>query len=152
MRLLTIVVTAGFLATSAMAQDKALIDAATGYVNSPTQQKLLDDMLSPEGLMAQMGLAGPDIPQDRKERLALIVAEELSTIRTPMLDAMIQGMAATFTLEEIEALRAFYESPVGASAMAKMNPFMAKTMSDLGPAFQVMQQRLAERIQAEMSQ
>lgn len=150
MRLLTLIV-ASFLATSAHAQDQELIDAATAYANNPVQQELMDSMLSPEGVMAQMGLIGGAVPEDKVEALAQIVSEELATIRPAMQDAMISGMAKNFTLEEITALNDFYSSPVGASAMAKMTPYMQETMAELGPEFQRMQGNLARRIQEEMS-
>ncbi|MEL6839056.1 MAG: DUF2059 domain-containing protein [Pseudomonadota bacterium] len=151
MRFITIVA-AGFFATSAVAQSQELIDAATEYANSPVQQDLLDSMLSPEGVMAQMGLVAGQLPPDQVEILARIVSEELATIRPAMEAAMINGMANSFTLEEITALNDFYSSPVGASAMSKMNPFMQDTMAALAPEFQKMQVNLARRVQEEMSQ
>lgn len=140
-----------FMASTAFAQDAERVDAATAYVNSKGQQELMDDMLSPEGVMAQMGLVGDRVPEGKQEALALIVSEELAVLRPVMEEAMINGMAATFTLEEIEALTEFYESDVGASAIQKMNPFMARTMQQIGPQFQEMQTNLARRLQEEMS-
>ena len=140
-----------FLATSAHAQSQELIDAATDYDNNPVQQELMDSMLSPERVMAQMGLVGGSVPADKVEVLAQIVSEELATIRPAMEAAMINGMANSFTLEEITALNDFYSSPVGASAMGKMTPYMQETMAALGPDFQRMQGNLARRIQEEMS-
>ncbi len=150
MRLLTFV-TASFIATSAYGQSQELIDAATAYANNPVQQELMNDMLSPEGVMAQMGLIGTGLPEDKLQALSQIVSEELANIRPAMEAAMINGMASSFTLEEITALNDFYSSPVGASAMSKMTPFMQQTMAELGPEFQKMQGSLARRVQEEMS-
>lgn len=151
MRLVTLI-TVGFLATSAHAQSQELIEAATAYAKSPVQQALMDDMLSPEGVMAQMGLVGGGLPEEKVATLAQIVSEELAAIRPAMETAMINGMASSFTLEEITALNEFYSSPVGASAMAKMTPFMQQTMAELGPEFQQMQVNLGRRIEAEMAE
>lgn len=139
------------LATAAPAQDDARRTAAQTYIDSEVQQGLIDDMLSTEGVMAQMGLVGADLPAEKMQALAAIVSEELATIRPELEDAMVEGMVETFTLAEIEALTAFYTSEEGASAMRKMNPFMAGTMQRVGPAFQEMQGNLARRLQAEMS-
>lgn len=140
------------LATASFAQDDALLEAATEFVNSPVQDKILDDMLSPEGVMAQMGLVGGQLPPEALEKVSRIVSEELESIRPEMRQAMIEGISQTFTLEEINALNAFYSSEVGASAMAKMNPYMQRTMARLGPSFQRMQVNLASRLQAELGQ
>ncbi len=137
------------LATASHAQDQERIEAATAYVDSPVQQALLDDMLSPEGITAQMGLAGDDLTAEQQARILQIVTEELATIRPEMRETMIDGLVETFTLEEIRALTEFYSSPVGVSAMKKMNPFMQRTMTSLAPAFQQMQEQLVKRLQDE---
>jgi hypothetical protein len=138
------------LATASAAQDDPR-SAAETFVQSEGQQNLLDTMLSTEGVMAQMGLVAGQLPPEKMQAIAEIVADELDTIRPVMETAMIEGMSETFTLEEINALAEFYASDVGASAMSKMNPYMAETMQSLGPAFQEMQARLAQRVQEEMS-
>lgn len=150
MKLLTIV-TASFLATSAYAQSDELIDAATAYVNNPVQQTLMDDMLSVDAVMAQMGMLGATIPAEQLETLSAIVSEELAAIRPALETAMVGGMARTFTLEEITALNEFYSSELGASAMSKMTPFMQDSMAELAPAFQTMQTNIAQRVQEELS-
>ena len=149
---ITALVAACFLATASHAQDQELMEAATAYVTHPVQQNMFDAMLSAEGIMAQMGLVGDQIPPEMRERIAVIVSEELATIRDQMESAMITGMAESFTLEEINALNAFYSSPEGASAMSKMNPYMQRTMASIGPAFQQMQANLARRLQEEFAQ
>ncbi|MEP2640674.1 DUF2059 domain-containing protein [Roseobacter sp.] len=139
------------LTTGAFAQNDDRIAAATAYVNSQGQQALMGDMLSPQGVMAQMGLLGGNLTPDQQELIATIVSDELTTVRPAMERAMIDGMADTFSLDEINALAAFYSSEHGASAMRKMTPFMAQTMQSIGPVFQQMQANLARRIQEEMS-
>ncbi|WP_299724225.1 DUF2059 domain-containing protein [uncultured Tateyamaria sp.] len=139
------------LSAPAYAQDQSRLDAAQAYVETPVQQKLLDDMFSPAGVMAQLGLTGGQLTLEQQETVAGIVSEELQSMKPSIVNAMVEGMAQSFTLEEIEALTAFYSSPVGASAMSKMTPFMQQTMTSLGPEFQAMQARLIPRIQAELS-
>ena len=151
MRIFTFIAFA-FFASKATAQSQELIDAATAYVDSPVQQELMEDMLSPEGIMAQMGLFGGSMPQEKMDALAQIVSEELDTIKPALRQASINGMASNFSLEEIEALNAFYSSEHGASAMKKMNPFMQQTMAAMAPDFARMQGNLARRIEEELSE
>ncbi|MFL4470387.1 DUF2059 domain-containing protein [Tateyamaria armeniaca] len=139
------------LSTSAYAQDQSRLEAAKAYVETPVQQKLLNDMFSPAGVMAQMGLMGGQLTLAQQKTVAGIVSEELQSMKPSITTAMVEGMAQSFTLEEIEALTAFYSSPVGASAMSKMTPFMQQTLTSLGPEFQAMQARLIPRIKAELS-
>ncbi|MCY4181190.1 MAG: hypothetical protein OXD48_13130, partial [Litoreibacter sp.] len=84
-------------------------DAATSFINSPVQQKLLNDMLSPEMVLAQMQAnAGGALNDDQISVLVRIVTEELNAIRPMMEEAMIEGAAEAFTIEEINALNEFY--------------------------------------------
>lgn len=139
------------IATTVLAQDETRLDAATAYLNTPVQQKLMNDLLSPEGIMAQMGLVGDRFSAKQKEIISTIVSEEMQSIRPAMEEALVTGMASNFSLAEINALTEFYSSPLGATAMAKMTPFMQQTMAAMGPSFQQMQGRLAQRLQTELS-
>ena len=143
---------AATLASTAFAQDDpdTLRDAAEAYVNNPIQQKMIDDMLSPDMVMAQMAALTQGMPQDQIETISNIVAEEVTAIRPAMEAAMIDGAAATFTLEEINALNDFYASEIGASVMGKMTPFMQSYMASLGPDLQQMQQNIMQRAMNEM--
>ncbi len=125
-------------------------DAAAAFINSPVQQKLMDDMLSPDMIMTQMQTVAAQLPEDKVEILVKIVTEELEDIRPKMEDAMIAGAAQSFTIDEINALTAFYNSPLGASAMSKMTPYMQQTMSALGPSMQEMQRNIMTRAQKEL--
>lgn len=125
-------------------------DAATAFISSPVQQQLLDDMLSPEMVLAQMRAMAEQLPEDKVQTLVGIVTEELEAIRPDMEAAMITGAAEAFTVEEINALTEFYNSPVGASAMGKMTPYMQQTMGALGPTMQTMQGNIVRRVQAEL--
>ena len=141
-----------FLATSAHAQDDALAAAAKAYVEGPVQQKLMNDMLSPEAMLAQMGAIAGQLTPEQLELVTNIMVEEIATIRPQMEAAMIEGAIQTFTVEEITALNDFYNSDVGASAAAKIQPYMQATLGSMTPALRQMQGNISERIQAELSQ
>lgn len=134
-------------ATPSFAQD--IQDVAENFVRSPVQQKLMDEMLSPQMILAQMQGMAQQLPPEQLDKLVVIVTEELATIRPQMEQAMIDGAAQAFTVEEITALNEFYSSPIGASAMGKMTPFMQQTMGTLAPALQQMQQNIVGRVQKE---
>lgn len=125
-------------------------DAASAFINSPVQQKLLDDMLSPQMVLTQMQSVSAQLPPDKVNVLVKIVTEELDNIRPKMEAAMIEGAAKAFTIKEIEALTEFYNSPLGSSAMGKMTPYMQQTMGSLGPSMQQMQGNIVRRVQSEL--
>lgn len=125
-------------------------DAATAFINSPVQQQLLDDMLSPEMVLTQMQTVAGQLPAEKLDVLVNIVTEELENIRPEMETAMIAGAAQAFSVDEINALTDFYNSPLGASAMGKMTPYMQQTIGALGPSMQQMQGRIVQRVQTEL--
>lgn len=126
-------------------------EAATAFINSPVQQKLLDDMLSPEMLMTQFQAMNLQIPPEQVDVILNIVTEELNVFRPEMESAMIVGAAEAFSVEEIDALTAFYSSPLGASAMGKMNPYMQATMGSMSQGLQAMQGNIMRRVQSELT-
>lgn len=132
------------------AQADEVTHAATAFIESPVQQKLLDDMLNPEMLMTQFQAMNVQIPQDKVQPILNIVSEELDAIRPDMEASMIAGAAQAFTVDEINALTEFYSSPLGASAMAKMNPYMQSTMGAMMPALQSAQGKIMQRVQTEL--
>lgn len=125
-------------------------DAATAFIESPVQQKLLDDMLAPEMIMTQFQAMNLPIPPENMETILTIVTEELNAFRPEMESAMIVGAAEAFSVEEINALTEFYSSPLGASAMGKMNPYMQATMGSMSKGLQGMQGKIMQRVQAEL--
>ena len=141
-------VAALLIATPALADEAT--DAASAFINSPVQQKLLDDMLSPQMVLTQMQSIASQLPAEKVDILVKIVTEELEGIRPKMEEAMIAGAATSFTIEEINALTTFYNSPIGASAMGKMTPYMQQTMGSLGPSMQTMQGNIMRRVQTEL--
>lgn len=148
MKLLPALILAASFSLPALAQDAARLEAAQAYAETPVQKKLMADMLSPEAIVTQLRATG--MPEELIDQASVIVSEEVLAIQGEIVSAMVTGMAESFSLEEIQALTAFYSSPIGASAMSKMQPFMAQTMQTMGPALQKMQSRLQQRLQKEL--
>ncbi len=75
-------------------------------------------------VLDQVAASGQQLSQDQIDRIdALYRATMLEPLRAIMMQ-QDQVMADLFTLEEIEALLAFYTSPVGRSVMTKMPQLM----------------------------
>lgn len=129
---------------AAAAQDAD--EVARQYVEGEAVQAMLDDMLSADAMMQMFEMQGVALPENRRDEVAGIVAEELATVRPDMEAAMIAEAAETFTLEELVALEAFYSSPVGASILAKNQAFMAETMGRIAPQMADAQGRIGERV------
>ena len=149
MRLAVLLLTAT-LALPAFAQDQtdgeeARREAAENYVNSDSQQQILDQMLTPDAMVEQIRAMSPGVPDDVLTGIGQIAAEEMASIRPAMEQAMVEAAVETFTLEEIVAVHEFYETPEGASVMQKMQPYMQRAMTMLAPEMQEAQQRIMER-------
>jgi len=88
--------------------------AVKEYLQVQPVEKMIRDVV--EKTTARM-------PGKKKEMTRAMMDEiRYDTLRTAMIDAM----AATFTVEEIEALTKFYSTPEGRSVMEKMSTYMAK--------------------------
>jgi len=139
------------LTAPAVADEAAIRAAAESYVNSEAQQAAMDQMLSGDQILGMMRSQVPGATEEQLQTVSKIVEEELAAIRQKMEAAMIDSAVQTFTLEEIEALDAFYRSPVGSSVMQKMPQFMQASMGQLGPDMMQMQQRIQQRVMEAMS-
>jgi hypothetical protein len=137
-------------ALPATAQDDALRAAVERYITNPVQQQMMDDMLSADAMVDQMRAFAPQLTEEQLQIVGRISAEELATLRPDLEAAMIEAAIATFTLPEIEALEAFYNTPEGASVMTKMQPFMAQAMGRVGPQMMAVQGRIGQRITTEL--
>ena len=138
----------------AQAQDAERMAAAQKYLETPTVQKMMDDMLSPQfvsAMLQQMQMAA-NVTDDQRDKLAKILSEEFDKIRPEMERIMLESTAAHFTVKEIEALTAFYNSEEGAAIAQKMQPYMGQAMQQMIPLMQSMQQGFVQRVQAEMGQ
>lgn len=137
---------------AAHAQDEALREAVERYVSSPVQQRMMDEMLSADAMVAQMRAMMPQLTDEQLEVVGRIGAEEMAGLRTDLEGAMVEAAVATFSLEEILALEAFYNTPEGAAVMSKMQPFMANTFAMIGPQMQEAQMRIGQRVMTELAQ
>ena len=132
---------------TAEAPGEELRAAAERYVEGEAVQTMMDQMLSPDVLTdAMRAQFGDQIDDDTMTQLADIAVEELGSIRPAMEQAMVDATAETFTLDEIEAQIAFYETPEGSSVLTKMQPLMASYYTAIGPDLQAAQQRIMERV------
>ena len=139
------------IAWTALADDPASRRAAAEtYVQSPGQQAAIEQMLSADQMLALMRAQIPEATDEQLQGIAKIAGEELGSLRAPMETAMIEAAVETLTLEEIEALDAFYRTPVGASVMSKMPVFMQTAMVRIAPEMQAAQMRILERAAAEV--
>jgi hypothetical protein len=140
-----------FAAAPLHAQDAALREAVERYVQNPVQQQMMDDMLSADAMIAQMRAMMPQLTEEQLQVVGRIGSEEMAGLRPALEAAMVSAAVDTFSLEEILALEAFYNTPEGASVMAKMQPFMASAMGRIGPEMQEAQIRIGQRVMTELS-
>ena len=137
------------LSGASHAQDGALRAAAQEYLENPVTQQLMDDMMSADMVMMQMRASLPDMPPEDLQKASRIIEEALSSVRGDMEAAMVEAATASFTLQELTALNEFYSSREGASAMTKMQPFMADYIQRVSPAIQQMQMQIMRRMAEE---
>jgi len=140
-----------FGATPGHAQDDELREAVQRYVDNPIQQRMMDEMLSADAMIAQMRAMTPQLTEEQLQIFGRIGAEEMTALRPDLEAAMVASAVDTFSLEEIVALEAFYNTPEGADVMSKMQPFMANTFAMIGPQMQQAQMRIGQRVMTELS-
>lgn len=97
-------------------------------------EKLMN--VSMESMMGTM-LADTDIPEDKYEVVEDSVLEAFAVVMPQMIEASIVMYAEAFTLEELEGLVAFYESPIGRSVMAK-SVILSRNAGEILARFQPM--------------
>lgn len=133
------------VATALPAAADELGDLVQQYVNLPANQQMIDSMLSPEMLAQQFSMGLPpdmEVSDEKITQIGALLSSEMQKLRPDMMEAMANAMAAHFTKEEISALMAFYQDEHGASAMAKMQPYMADFTAQIMPKFAEMQQAI----------
>lgn len=136
-----------WMTSPVLAQDAALVAAAESYISSPSQQDMIDRLLSPDSIRAQISSARPDIPVDLLVEVGKIASEELLAVRPQLEKSMVDAAVETFTLEEIEALDAFYRTPEGQSVLIKNATFMQTAMNSIAPEMRQVQQEIFTRVQ-----
>ena len=142
------------LAVPALAQDadSAKLEAARAYVATDAQQTVIRQVASPEVIAAQLSAQFPQFTPEQVSQLSVIASEELGPMMKEMEEVMVQAVAETFTLKEIEAITAFYSTPEGLALANKTGPLMQAVFSQVGPQMQAAQQRIAQRTQELLSQ
>ena len=115
---------------------------AEEYVNMPEVQQMITDLFSPDVLLGQFEAGLPDtvtLSEGQKLRIGTVLSDALNDLRPKIESVMIESSADTFTTEELVALIDFYRSEHGAAVMSKMQPFMQRSMSELGPVMRQLQ-------------
>ena len=108
-----------------MDSEADLLDAARRYVETPAQQSALDMMTSAESLQAQLEALMPGSAGPALEQIAQGMADAMAENRESLEEAFVAAAARHFTVAEMDALTAFYETEEGAEISRKMQPFMA---------------------------
>lgn len=148
MKRLAAALLAAALALPALAQDdpEARRAAAQRYMQSEAQQRMIEQTLSPDALVAQIGAMTPGLDDAAIRQIAAVASEELAPLLPKLEAAMVDAAVETFTVAEIEALDAFYRTPEGIAIAAKMQPFMQRALGALGPDLQQAQMRIMQRV------
>ncbi|GGY52356.1 DUF2059 domain-containing protein [Parvularcula lutaonensis] len=96
-------------------------EAAEQYVNSPMMQKQFDQMLAPGGMLEQVVAAVSlgDMPPEFKALVIELALDEFRAFRPQLEEALIEASAQTYTVAELNAAAAFYDSPEGRSIIEK---------------------------------
>lgn len=129
-----------------LAQDGGRMAAEKQFVTSPGQQAMLDGILSKDVIISQLYAMAPAVPDDDKDVIATIVAQELDDFRPAMEAAVISALTKHFTLDEIKAMTDFYSTPEGASIGAKMQPYTIEVYQIMGPQLQRMQNNIIQKL------
>ena len=123
---------------------------AERYLTMPAIQKMNDDIYGGSVIDAMMAAQGDSLPKEAQEKLGTILREEFAKMRPGLEKSMIEAASEIFTVEELEAMIAFYDTPEGASVAAKTAPFMQKTMVIAEPLVEEFQSALVQRLMTEM--
>jgi hypothetical protein len=144
------------LAAPALAQDtrearlavaQTYIDATLADMDMPA---LIRTMYQP--ILDQIASSGTRLTQGQIDRIDALYQQEMGP---PMLNIMQQQagiMADLFTLEEIETLARFYNTPVGRSVMQKLPQLVQAQQPAILAMVQNAMPRLIPQIQAILAQ
>lgn len=136
---------AALAAFPAAAQSPEAIEAAKRYAETPGVQSMIAEMTDPD-IMAQgvMATLPPNVQltDEQAHRIGQILVDAFAPLRPEIERVMIETTARHFTIDEISALTAFYESEHGAAIMAKMQPYMQDAMMQLGPQLAAVQTKV----------
>ena len=108
------------------ADDAARRAAAEAYVAGPHSQQKLDEGMSSETLAANFAAKLPpdlELSADQIAEIGSIISEAMFSIRPEVEQVMISALAKIHTIEEIQAMDAYFNSPAGLSAQSKSQQF-----------------------------
>ena len=128
--------------------DPELRDAAKVLVASPGQQLAVDEMLSKDAMLSQIEMLAPELTDEQEAAIETIVGEEFAAVRGKIEESMENAITHLFTLEEIEALDAFYRTKEGAAIAEKMQIFDSNVFVELGSALEDTRSKIMERVEA----
>lgn len=152
---------AGF-SLPARAQDEASVATAVDpqaaalvrrYFDAIQFNKLMNGMI--ESMAGPMMADGP-IPEDKRDLVRTVLLESYEAIMPQMMEAYVALYAEAFTVEELEGLVGFYESPVGRALMSR-TVMLTQKSGELYTQFvpileREMMQRLCARMDCDASQ
>ncbi len=150
---LSSVIAVGLARADSLSQRRAVAQALMDeVVITQLNEQVVEAMLPlfRSSLETELAAKGLTPPPDMMVRIEQIVVEETGLLMVGFMPEMIQTYAQVMTLEELEALLAFYRTPAGASAMQKVPllmqvimPSLSKELTSLGPK---LQQRLQDEV------
>lgn len=146
---------AAALSLSASLASADTIEAAVDdYIAMPQIQTMMDDMFAPDNLGKQFASGLPptvQVSQAQIKQVGAVMSQGMMKIRPDLELSMRKGMMQTFSVAEVRALIGFYQSPEGASVMAKMAPFMQQVMAEIAPMTQETMRKNMPKIMAIIS-
>jgi len=152
---LALVVSLGLALTSpALAQSADTYDtrlgAARSYIDATLRDldvnELVRTMYRP--VLAQLASSGVQLSQGQIDRIEALYLAEMTQPLLDILNQQDRVMADLFTLEEIQTLAAFYDTPVGRSVMQKLPRVVEAQQPAILAMVQGTMPRLIPQIQA----
>lgn len=134
------------VAALALLAAPALAQEAHGerLARSDYAQAMIGQMTSPEAMLG--ALPKGMMPEAMRRSLAEALAAEFERLRPAMVEAVAASAARHFTSEEVDALIAFYDSPVGRRVLAKTQLFLLDVNRRMGPELAEAQMRVMQRM------
>lgn len=111
-------------------------ELAQQYAALPAVQEMMASMISPEATAGQLAATlppGVNLNDDQMSRLAALLSEELVDFQPTLEALMINAMADTFTVDELQAQIEWASSDVGSAVIAQTQPLMARITNEMAP-------------------
>jgi hypothetical protein len=102
------------------------------YMELAQVNKMMNSMM---GAMAGSMEMGADVPPEVTTAMREAIVESSAAIFPLMMDRLAQLYADAYSLEDLEAIVAFFKSPAGRSMTAKNEQFIAKAIPILSTEF-----------------